>query len=380
MAKTTWEDFTLQTEHRRWLLRDGSVLEAERVWEVSGSGRKMRSKRHIELTGFAKDQDALVLRAAQLDAEARGAELWVCLFPERKPLDSASLHLVQPRDEHNSYNTRRPPTRLRFVFRHRDYPIEAHLIIVAEENYNRRQVVSAELIFPSTRRYDIETPSEVSAGADEYADRIPVQLGTQSFDTEQEAAAFLSRQTSAALSMASVEIPDRYIPGMESLLVLDFAESNVGGDFVATLQDFVSSGPALERATAAYEDLRAAMRSLGVVMAPRNADVFAAALAANTKHVLEAPITTVAGETRGRYGGGDHALSLHMATGTFAVTCNIRGDGGVTPEEQSETWELARFEAEMRGELDAFLAYCASLKVEQARKRVQKLVRERDTA
>lgn len=149
--------------------------------------------------------------------------------------------------------------------------------------------------------------------------------------------------------------------------------------------DFVQTQPTLERIRTNFESILRDMASLGLMSQAARVSAFHQAVEegfANDLACHMIPLTVTELDTRSHQSEEDrepvqivpdneHQVSIDFASGTIVVNCLKDSDEAI------EHWDFARFQAELKGELDAFLGYARQTQQKRHKKRVHQIVNKR---
>ena len=388
MSGTTWLPDP-EPARRVWLLENGELVEEPEL-EVSGSHRRVRVKGRQETSVYMKERDTIIQEAVERVATRKRTDILTCLSRseaidhEQGDLPEAALDVDGDRVK---------PITCTWVYRHESLPVTARIQITLRHNYRRQYKVSSQLTFdevsarsrhqPHTGRvsgglWDIDMPgrywdqrSEDLRSALDRSD-LDKHFITHTCASEREAIRTLRDQINVFEEREHVQVPDVRDPSNVRWLTLSFQSSNIEGQLLSDLADYLDSEPIVEQVAEKYAELRQLMRYLGLVLDERSPDDFQRAASLGGDDALRVKVSATNPD-----GTDDHAHSvlLHLATGTITVSCPSRSR--ISDEQLADSWKLARFEAEMRGELDALMGYYRSMIEDQDRHQVISVINQR---
>jgi hypothetical protein len=359
-SKTVWNPYHAAVRYR-WLLRDGTVLGSPPL-EITGGGRRVRSEQFPHLSKERADWQSLLYDVVWEIAERRNTSVWAALDAEPGPPDPARLHLLEPD------RTGRTTT-AEWRFTHPRLPITARLLLTLSKDYSDYYVVHLRMLFPDLRHRVVPEHLEhghlrdnlgVTPGG--WSDALPWE--TRKCTTPRAAVRAFAEAIAKVDGLASVTIPD----SEGEPVLLEFAGSNLGGEFRAALAEYLDGTTLLERAADAYRELQAALAAMGVVLGAGTPD-FAAALGTEPGKALTVRVNPVMYDAEAE--DAHHVLHVHLPSGTFLVSCDRdrHAEHEERSQETAEAWELARFRAELSGELESFLNYTRTRKNERRQER-----------
>lgn len=347
-------------DRRIWVLDNDEVIEAPEM-EISSAGRRVRIKGEPETSVWAKDRDSVIQEAVQRAVRQRGASILACTMRSRAlHYEQGDLPVPKIADDDGNLAT----IKLSWIFRHPTAPLYARADVTMERRYGRyKYEVTARLTFDEishrgTLNRHVGSASDggwsIGGGEQYWSDsekrkreqlsnaKIIPHFDKRSFETERDALSSLREKIDLFESQISIPIPDTR---REDVVWIDYTHlrSNIHGEFIDALNTYLDSENAIIMASNAYNELRSALRMLGIAIDAKAQDDFARALS-SPNHAL---VIDLPNDPKG------HNVVLHLASGTVSVACGANVD----LEQTANEWTLARFEAEMRGELDAFLAF-----------------------
>ena len=374
-------------EHRKvWLLEDGRIVEGPEL-EVSGSGRKVRIKGRQDTSVFRKDRDSIIQMAVEDIASRHGTDILTCLNRSRaisndeSSLPEASLKVDEIGGIENFSCIWR--------FQHHTLPLTAK-IRVELRRIGRRYVVDSNLEFDEISKLSRHSPHkgyhrgvwEIDQPVRRWGDEahfVREELDKANFAdyfesvscrNQHDAITRIRNHINRFEEWSSIQIPDLRDFNNVRWIELQLRDSNINGKLLSDITDFVDSKALVDRISEKYQELRAMLRHLGIVANDLNPDDFQSAVSIDPDALLQVEITEDGNP-------GQHSVYLHLHTGTLSVQCNA--NTADADNDAADSWNLARFEAEMRGELDSFLNFYASKEEDSSRHRVIDLVHSRQT-
>lgn len=398
MSKTLWYPFPVN-KPRSWLLGNGEVV-TEPMLEQSGSGQKLRVV-GTETSAYARDMDTIILAAVQETARAKNTYVWQPLHERTEKMFNVAdidlsertddLYLLRPGDDVNQ----KGDTTLWWTFRHPEFPaIEALLVLHATStgggHYNHVKVV-----LPDTRivnlmetepvveevegmynawYYRLSGPEDSEYRSWAVGNPPPSEwsiglLGGTHWTTERQVVQRLLKLVDVIDGLATIEIPDMRDFDDIQWMELELDQTNYNSAFRQSLSDYLSGSTAVEQAVQTYNDLRGAMRSLGIMMGPLDENDFQRALLEGEDSALRVEIEPLAEEEHPA-----HTLRVHLASGTFSLTCPVRH---APPDEVAHEWEKLHTIAALTGEEPALLAFAKEYGRTKDDKRARKVMRDR---
>lgn len=376
-----------EEDKRIWVLDNNKIVEAPQM-EISGGGRRVRLKDQPETSVWAKDRDSVIQAAVEDVARREKSPILTCTT-QANARTGEEGQLPTPKikeDEGKLANIT-----LVWVFRHPTAPLYARVNVTTQKRYYRgggyevNPTITFDEMSPRSRhqRYVGEVGDQTwhVGGGDHYwsdterekreqlnAAKITGKLERKAYSTEREALRQLRDLMELFDSQISIDIPDvrtekvKWVP-------YKFLRSNVDGEFVSDLHAYLDSEENILQAHEAYESLREALRRLGVLVPQRTQEDFARALTTQRDEalIIELPVENAEGKP-----AKDHEVFLHLASGTISICC----DHQIDHEKTADEWKLARFEAEMRGELESFVGFHATKRTKQ-RQQIIEIAQER---
>lgn len=352
-----------------WVLEDGRTI-AHPELEESGSRRRVRLKgRQKTSTPISQRSDLVAQGVEEAVRRLARGKLLTCVPTSRlsgpEPLPPAKLSVG---------NERIKPLTCTWLFRHDSLPLEATIDVALTRRYYDYEVKSS-LSFDTIDRHGLRYPRTSKRDASGWSvshaelNDSPGPFTYRGCRSERESILVLRNMIEEFSALDEVQIPD--LRELEvNWLDLRLVDTNVDGELLATIADYLNSNDLVDQIHEKYQELRQLVGKLGIVMDERAPDDFQQAAISGERALA----IKLDGEPDGS--GTKHSVLLHLATGTFTVVCPRTVS---TLTEKSDKWELARFEAEMRGELASFLAHCEHEPLKAARHEVIGLIDARST-
>lgn len=408
MSGTSWSTL-IRTQPRQWLLTDGSVISEPRL-EVSGSNRRVRVAGRNDTSTYSNDLHSLLTRAANDAAAQRGLQILLETTYDLKLLYRSALGfdpggipsaLLGPvHDPENRGNT----TYCWWKFRHPDIPqLEAYVTVTMRGLGNLNYVRSAKLWMPVRSYYSSETDTRIVETNGAYLGNITqrldstresewdqwieqnlpswkdsLTLGESTTGGARAAVKDLIKVVRAVEQHDSLELPDFTDIDNPSYAKFDLVASNVNGQFMSDMAEYLDGETAVNQALEHYQSLLSMLRSMGVeVQAPDSAtNDFSAAMLSGQNGSLNMAVRNPIRPEKGREFEVDHehTLSVHLPTGTFLVECSVQPQD---PEEIDQKWREAKTIARLTGEEDELLAYARQYAASQRTGQAQSIIKVR---
>lgn len=421
MANTTWTSAPWLSG-QTWLLKDNTVVVTPEV-EESGSGRRVRLKG--EKKSAPKGDMHTLLRDAIVDiAKQRGTEPWVQLFTPEEVVSShayavqsvgrvtvrydtpPSLHFL---DEERA-TKRGCNTSVAFEFESIEVPGVTATVWVQVANgdsyYSSTEVRSGityrfmhegnpanavsfwddgdNVWSTPFSRYDSSDAAETANEWLRQFDPTPgVEYVNHSANNARQAVIQALGIIKAVSDLDEINIPvwrDRSVP---SAMKFKFKRTNFTNALYQQMLEFVQTKPTMERIKANWEAIRADLASLGIVTSDhdsgrnRDEDQFRKLVEqASGSELVCHMIPKVIGEEEADTGSTEikddpnHQVSIDLASGTIVVSCFGHD------EETLNQWNFTRFQAELKGELDAFLGFAQQAQQKRYHRRFKKIVEQ----
>lgn len=375
-----------------WLLCDGSLVSAPAM-EQSPAGRRVRVAGDKKSFHWG-DVDRVVTKAIEDMAALRGTTVW-CNVTDIPKQGDTELHFLKDQSWKG--------TTVWWSFKHPDYPIEAVINLHVTLKYGSRVEVGATMettrlnpqwaIRGGTSRWtgtdwNNLTPnnSVMSRVQELMRDHPPAFMkGMNGFfgDHEYDGARRAVKEFLACLdkfdNLLSVQIPD--IDGnLVGWIDLPLHNTNVTGELVTELRDFLDSASTIGDVVKAYNEFRSAMIRLGFTLPETDEDDLLNALQMDSKSAYVA-----VGQPYDAHGNLDpdepirdhlHTIYLHLSTGTIMVSC----DKTDTRDMAAQAWEEACTVASLTGQTDDLLKFANDYAKNGADAGVRKFVNARRMA
>ena len=367
----------IEPSDKVWILKDGRVIE-EPPLEESGSKLKVRIAGRQETSVYAKDKDSITVHAVRQAALRANSDILACVRKRQEPYRL-------PQAEFNMEDRLRK-LRIMWMFRHESMPLTARITVSLEHRYGDSYKVRAYLSFTeigpdsetrpkdgsvSDQRWHCSMPNRTYT---DQAHRRRDQLnepGLHKFFTEQDingeahAVRAVRDHIDEFDAWEEVRIPNLHDPDELEWITLGFEQSNLEGETLSLLSDYLNTAPLIAEIAEKYKEMQVMLRKLGIVATNHGPNDFQAALNARE----DALQVTLKESDDGNFG---HSVILHLMSGTLSVRCNASNS-----DDAADTWTLARFEAEMRGELESFLNHCKTAGAERHRTEVIDSINEK---
>lgn len=399
---TTWSPrTTLFDERRSWLLANGEIVQ-EPLLEETSTGLKVRVA-GTNQSRYSRDTDDLIRETIRTLAARKRTHVWMPLANMRRSIinnigfdpDQApapELHILKA--DTNVTNR----TTVWWRFKHSTLPIEAVLVIDAgpTNKWSQAQQVARSLTLPHMVADDVNMLTQVvketshnfaatqnahySVTPDqrvtvrEFIRDNPVQwtkiLGSDGFTDERAMVQTMLTRIREADDLTSIQVPDLRDPSKPAWLDLDLDATNLNSTLSQDLQEYLEGAPSVTEALRLYQELRQALRAIGVVMFDVTENDFQRALLNGDHSGL-----TVGLSTPNEVGGEldhNHTLTMHLVSGTFIVNCAIAQQDGI-----ADRWDEALTMASLTGEEDVLLAYARESVRRDSEKRATKIIKER---
>lgn len=397
---TTWSPRTTFDERRSWLLANGEIVQ-EPLLEETSTGLKVRVA-GTNQSRYSRDTDDLIRETVRNLAATKRTHVWMPLAnmkrsminsigfdPDQAP--APELHILKPNTDASNRTT------VWWRFKHSTLPIEAVLVIDAgpASKWDQTQRVGRWLTLPHMVADDVNmqtqvvketsynfavtqnthgvTPDQRTKMRDFIRDN-PVQwaniLGSDGFTSERAMVQALLTRIRQADDLTSIQVPDLRDPSNPAWLDLDLDATNLNSTLSQDLQEYLEGAPSVTKALQLYEELRQALRGIGVVMFDATENDFQRALLNGDHSGLTVGLNTP--DEEGFLQDHDHTLTMHLVSGTFIVNCSIAQHGEV-----ADRWEEALTMASLTGEEDVLLAYARESARKTSEERAAKIIKER---
>lgn len=421
-ASTTWTPAPWLTS-QTWLLKDNTVVKTPEM-EESSSGRRVRIKG--ESKSFPKgDVDQLMRDAIEKVARERGTERWVIITdrdtnnawhgaasPDRGRMPdftaSPSLHYTDP----NLINNASAHTDIVFEFASEECPNVTAMVWVylGKARYGSSYVIKSGITYrnmfqdhwndasgyqfwsPGTKGWwDAYTNYSHDAGDDREEDteaflsaHVPIpgiEWVNQEFTSARSTVAAALKLAKELVNVEKISLPvwrDRSMP--EAMTYKATGRTTFSNSLYREMLEFVQTKATVERIRHNYEQILRDMRALGMVTEATKERNFFQAVEDGLGHDLVCHTIPVRLDDEEPVPGHpesvtdeEHTVSIDFKSGTLVVNCHKDSSGIV------EQWNFARFEAELKGELDSFLGFARQATQKRSKKRLEKIVNSRHT-
>lgn len=398
---TQWNPRFEQSQHQ-WLLTNGEIVKAPAM-EETPSGRKVRII-GTSLDGYAKDIDTVMLTGVAKVAESRGAKIWMrfdedataVVFAGHLGFDyrnegAQQLHILGRSQENGAR------TVLWWRYVHPDYPLGAIVsLVLRAEKRSYAPLASQQMRSGVSFQVAVAgMPDSIAAryhdGTREIVDILPLDYNAKetargyyrtnplsidglfkTSDTTSERAAVkqLLDHVRTLDDIEEIELPDLRDADAPGVLTFRLDSTNVTGEFIDTLIQYLDSAPTLEQAAHHYEQLLITMRQMGMVLAPKTENDFLSAMLAGEGMtiVIEAHDETNGGVHTAK--DSRHTVSLAMSTGTVVVNCDHR----TNHDDIAHAWAEAKTIASLTGEEDELLGYAKAYNNKVNKERADRII------
>lgn len=399
---------------KSWLLTSGEVV-SEPALEETASGRKVRIA-GTTTSMFTKDVDDLLYKGVQAIAKAKGEKVWMALDEGlRKQAKSSiygnsivagvkpTLHMLKAGG--STYGSGQQTTAW-WRFRHASLPVEAYVVIQmspAHSGYGRsnttNQDVRTALLVPSTIPAQSQTVSyvhSISSDLDEWTNGLndadhrlrfqemlrdnkpnwhdDVTMRQQVIAGDRLAVKAFLDDTQAMEAFDKFDVPDLRDPSKPTWLSLDLQDTNVTGEFIQTLKDYLDGGTIVEEVKKHWDEITRLMRSTGLVLEEKDEASFSTALAGGEP--VQITVQSPPNEA-GHLVDHAHSVVLHLPTGTMIVNC--AQSQKTSKNEIATKWDEALTMASLTGQEDALLAYARRFAETANQRRTAQIMSERKT-
>lgn len=390
MSTAGWKPYNYSDS--QWLLADGSLVSAPAM-EQSPAGRRVR------IAGDKKSfhwgsVDTVVNKAIADIASARGTSVWCNVVDLTKNGDS-ELHFLKDQSW--------VPTSMWWSFKHPDYPIEAVIHLNVTLTHGSRIQIGA--VMEATRlnpewilrgRFTkwtgaawinlTPTTGQMQRVQELMRDHpapflkgMHATFGDHQYDGARRAVKEFLDSIEKFENLLSVQIPnlEGFTP---TWMDLPLHDTNVTGEFIAELRDFLDSASTITDVMRAYNEFRSTMIKLGFTLPETDEDDLLNALTMDSKSAY-----VVVGQPYDAHGNLDpdepvrdhqHTIYLHLTTGTIMVAC----DKTDTRDMAAQSWEEACTVASLTGQTDDLLKFANDYAKNGADAGVRKFVNARRMA
>lgn len=406
---TTWHPRTA-LDPKSWLLASGEVV-TEPALEETASGRKVRIA-GTTTSMFSKDVDDLIFQGVQAVAKNKGTTVWMALDDKQRRAQEQqfysnaitrgtkpSLHLL-------SNNNRGQVTTAWWRFRHPTLPVEAVVICQmspSHSGYGRQnhtnQDVKTALLMPSTipaQAQNVTYINSVSSDMSEWQHNLrdaghrlrfqemlrdnkpnwdgDVRLRQEVIAGDRLAAKSFLTDVENMEAFEEFDVPDLRDPQNPTWLTLELHDTNVSGEFIQSLKDYLDGGSVVEEVKKHWDEITRLMRSAGLVLEEKDEASFSSALAGGDPVTIQ--VQSPPNEA-GHMLDHTHSVVLHLPTGTMIVNC--ANSAQVNNNEIAHKWEEALTMASLTGKEDELLAYARRFAETANERRTDKILSERKT-
>lgn len=422
MAATTWS-LAPWMSNQTWLLKDNTVVKTPDVETTT-------SQRRVRIAGTTKsvargELDSLLIDAVRAVARRRGTEPWVRVATpdENLPYHGAAspsmgktpdysrapaLHLTLEANKNTGRNESRH-TDITFEFASVECPtVTAVVWVYLEKDYSSDHIVKSGITFralhesnrdadsgyafwnPNTPKwwspygyYDHSDEAEAAKAKLEAFDPIPgIEWVNQDFGkVARRAVTEALKLLKQIVDVEEITLPvwrDNATP--EPMKYKFTGRTNFTGALYREMLDFVQTNATIERIQENYRAILRDLATLGLVGQPKgNNKVFAAVEQAFAHDLVCHMIPQTVSDEQPEpdkvevVPDGEHTVSIDLATGTLVVNCLKDG------QEEIEQWNFQRFQAELTGELDAFLGFARQAQQKRNRKRLDEIKQDRSS-
>lgn len=401
---TRWIPMT-RMEPRRWLLGDGTIM-TEPPLEMTATGRKVRVAGSASSV-YASQVEGLLNEAAASAARQQGFDIWlpipdgqVSKIPERLakalaiPLDvSAELHFVHQAAQTNV------STIAYWRFKDPGSPFEAIMAVVLTTLHNNHTLRTV-LAMPHTDQYGqfstaaiqdaafgaaVSTLGGHATGAPydwqefirDNPTELPVSLGSRQVPNPRAGVTALREAVQKIEAVDTIQVPHLGKPGEPSWLELELYASNVGGQFLSDLAEYLDGSPTIDQAADLYQQLLDTLKTVGITLEGKEKNAFLAALLAGDKAQMNVGVAPLSDLTDNGVLGfdHDHTLDIHLPTGTFVINCSRGADDKRSAA--VDHWEEAKVKASLTGQESELLAYARGFVESEHVSRSKKIMKAR---
>lgn len=408
MAATTWSPAPYIGK-QEWLLQDGSVVTSP-DFETTSSGRRVRVAGTQTSVGSRQVNDLITAAIDQVATE-RGTKRWMRIFDKTVEEDhrasnaglngtvfreAVNLHINDQSQSGNAYGS----TTLVWDFEAPGLPLYATVFLTFNQRGTSRHDVSTKVVWrdtqiaqnnevPSYNSYDGSTLNiaNLYRYSDEYRaveaavakdggilDGHTLVARAHSGQFRQAVTDFATR-AKALDDLDEITLPDMRDTSKPQFLTFKRKASNYNATIHNEIVALIQTGPLLEQIKNSYLELVSAMSRLGVVFKTKPGDNEFAKAAAGDLTTLRAVIEPCEDTTHSDGVDHHHTVSLDFASGSVIVNC-----GHTTGmDEISEAWNIAKFKAEVVGEVDILLEYAKAYRNPKEQARIRKIIEQRAT-
>jgi hypothetical protein len=357
----------------RWLLTNGQIITTPDL-EISPAGRKVRiagSKKSVG-SGYSSQ---IIEEAVRALADQKGTNVWCSCAPDAPSDYTGDLKL------HFTEGKRYYETNIWWSFRHPSLPIEAVLRVTAKLSYGTVVEVSCHVtatrlnptwvsanekaVYRSGQWISIarqnaiqQRVSELMRDDPQVYEEMPSDFFQEThFPTFHKAVEGILKRIREFEDLSEIPIPDLLDNDNPKWMSLALYDTNVTGEFIQTLVDFLDTAASMKDVLAAYEELRKAMTRLGFVLPERSEDDLSSALNTDnaSMYVTLSPVWNANSDNTTEQSKPDdeHTVYLHLTSGCLLVSCtktDMRDQAG-------QAWEEAITVASLTGQQSNLLAF-----------------------
>lgn len=403
---TIWSPAPYVTK-QEWLLADGSIVTSP-DFETTSSGRRVRIAGTTESFGN-KQVEALISRAIDQIAQDRGTTKVIRLFPDSESdayaaaaasvpsavfTDAVNLHML------GETSRAQGSTTAFWKFQVPDAPVYAYVFITLRQ-YNERYSVQPYLVFRSNYPNAAGLLSyftwngSTNANSDQYYrysdeaqaisrwltenppfDGVPVlDFQEQTYPGQLRTAVVKFAELCKRFdNLDTIQIPDMR-DGAANLVTLTPKRvlTNYSASFHNELLSFVQTGPIMDRIKENYKALMEDFRILGLQTSAQADDTAIAKALNGDKTAIKCQMVPVEDTDVSNGIDSFHSVVFDFASGSMVVNCSH----ATNLDETAEAWEIAKFKAEMTGEVDVLMEYAKAYQNPKEQKRLLKIINQR---
>lgn len=396
---TTWlpkNNFT----RRSFLLANGDVV-LEPELEETATGLKIRLA-GTKTSYFSKDKETLVRKGLDIVASQRQTQYWMPIDLDEAALTSnAGFQPANTQARFDPLVKKGTKATAWWSFKHASMPVEALLYLRWQNpnGYEEGNQILGRLVLPNQMNSSLHP--DAKAVADPKFSAIEMSIQEHSIRTyfeefirdnppgewakvlqqtnglmERSAVETLLREVRAVEELDEIEIPDLRDPDNPAWLTLKLHDTNVNGQFMQDMGEYLSGTSSVERALELYRDLVAQFRSIGMVMeADLSENQLMAAMLHGDKKALTVKVGTPIDPDESA--DGKHKVSVHLPTGTFMVSCSHQVED---KDKIAHAWDESLLLATLTGKKDVLLAYAERYVETEHERRTSKTIGRRVAA
>lgn len=363
MAKTTWAEAPFHTSHSRWLFADGTQHDSPML-ETTTSGRRVRLKDYPEISGSSKEIEGVTQQGMTKIAERNGTAL-LRKISTLKPLPPPEIDLSDFIHRRTNYGE----VERNWRFCHPTLPLTATVTLTLTRSYRSDVLQRSCTIkfadlntmgrFASVQRAPYTAPCVVRDGVP--GDQIDIEKifgspNNELFDLRDESLSmtldWFGRQIAFLEGISQISLPDTR-DGEGEWLTYEFESSTVL-DELSFINNYFDGHELLAEAALHYAALQKTLRQLGLTLSNLSENSFARALNGE-ESAIEIKVRTKdqVDHTDDRAVHPPHDVHFDLARGAVGVGCPYAPTNG--QQDEPSAYEMARFSAEVNGELEQFL-------------------------